>query len=317
MIKESLIYILLSVVVFLALYGVMNQFETRPESATPESYDENGLANVEVLPAYQLPSIKIPDKVTFAGEEVPLHDPDIRERLDRELHVNTFFHSNTIFILKRGNRWLPQIEEVLNQYGIPDDFKYLAVIESDLTNAVSAKEAVGFWQILKDTAKEFGLEVDNEVDERYDPIKSTEAAAKYLLRSYAKFGNWTNSAASYNSGMRGLERSIEEQGVASYYDLLLNTETARYVLRAIAVKLIFEQPEKFGFRLDKDQLYHMEKLREVKVSESIDNLRDFAFEQGINYKILKRHNPWLRKNTLTVKRNKTYTILVPEPSGDK
>jgi len=250
--------------------------------------------------------------VSFAGEPVPLDDPDVRERLDRELHVNAFWHSNTIFLLKRGNRWLPQIEEVIEANGIPGDLKYLAVIESDLTNVVSYRDAVGFWQLLKGTAKDYGMEVDNEVDERYNPVKSTEVACSYLKKAFEKFGSWTNAVASYNMGMRGLERSLDEQEVDSYYDLLLNEETARYVLRAVAVKLIFENPGEYGFNLSEDQLYKMEKLKQVEVSESIHNLTDFAFEQGINYKLLKRHNPWLRKNSLTVRRGKTYTILIPE-----
>lgn len=308
MFRDSIANVLLSLVVFLLLYGIMKPFEDEPDAA------EN-VTRVEVVPAYQLPSIRLPDTMIFAGEKVPLDDPDIRERLDRELHVNTFFHSNTIFLLKRGNRWLPEIEKILTEYGIPSDFKYLAVIESDLTNAVSPAEAVGFWQLLKGTAREYGLEVNNEVDERYDPLKSTEAAAKYLLRSYDKFGSWVNAAASYNMGMRGLEREIEDQKVDSYYDLLLNSETSRYVLRAVAVKIIFADPQKFGFKLEEDQLYQRADLRELVVTESIDDLTDFAFEHGINYKILKRYNPWLRKNSLSVRNDETYTILIPKING--
>ncbi len=306
MIKDSIAYILLAIVGFLLMYGVLKQFEPAEDEPPPV------LTRVEVAPAYELPSITIPSKITFAGEEVPLNDPDVRERLDRELHVNTFWHSHTIFLLKRGNRWLPQIEKVLLKNGIPSDFKYLPVIESDLTNAVSPSEAVGFWQLLKGTAKDFKLEVNNEVDERYNPIKSTEAACKYLNKAHEKFGTWTNTAASYNIGMRGLNNRLEEQGVDNYYDLLLNEETSRYVLRAIALKIIFEKPSAFGFNLTDAQLYQQEDLKELEVTETIDNLRDFAFKEGINYKILKRHNPWLRKNTLTVKSGKKYTILIPK-----
>ena len=303
MLKDSIAYILLSIVGFLLLYGVLQYFTPKEEQPV--------LTRVEIAPAYELPSITLPEKITFAGEEVPLNDPDVRERLDRELHVNTFWHSNTIFLLKRGNRWLPEIEKVLLENGIPADFKYLPVIESDLTNAVSPSEAVGFWQLLKGTAKDFGLEVDNEVDERYNPIKSTEAACQYLKKAHERFGTWTNTAGSYNIGMRGLENRLEEQGVDSYYDLLLNEETSRYVFRIIALKLIFEKPSAYGFNLTENQLYEMEELKEVEITESIDNLRDFAFQEGINYKILKRHNPWLRKNTLTVRSGQKYTILIP------
>ncbi len=266
----------------------------------------------EIKIEYGVPALEIPENVSFAGEPVPLNDPDVKERLDRELYVNTFWHSNTIFLLKRGNRWLPQIEKILDKYNIPADLKYLAVIESDLMNKRSPSDAVGFWQLLKGTAKDYGLEVDSEVDERYNPLKSTEVACKYLLKAHDKFGSWTDAAASYNIGMRGLQRTINKQGVKTYYELLLGEETSRYVFRAIAVKLIFEDPEKYGFYLGKDDLYHQEKLREITVSSSINNLREFAFEQGINYKLLKRYNPWLRKNTLSVRRGNTYNIVIPK-----
>ena len=266
----------------------------------------------EIKIEYGVPMLKIPAKVDFAGEPVPLNDPDVKERLDREMYVNTFWHSNTIFILKRGNRWLPQIEQVMEKYGIPSDLKYLTVIESDLMNKTSPSHAVGFWQLLKGTAKDYGLQVDNEVDERYDPIKSTVVACQYLKKAHDKFGTWTAAAASYNIGMRGLQRTIDKQGVKSYYELLLGEETSRYVFRAIAVKLIFEDPEKFGFYLGKKDLYQQEDLREVPVDKSIKNLREFAFDQGINYKLLKRYNPWMRKNTLTVRHGKTYDILIPK-----
>jgi len=265
----------------------------------------------EVRLTYGVMQLDVPERIEFAGERVPLEDPDVRERLDRELHVNTFWHSNTIFLLKRGNRWLPDIERIMSGYGIPDDIKYLAVIESDLLNVISPSDAVGFWQLLKDTAIEYGLEVNNEVDERYDPLKSTEAACKYLVKAHRKFGNWTNAAASYNIGMRGLQKGFDKQGVTSYYDLLVGAETARYIFRAIAVKLIFENPGTYGFHLDKQSLYNREKLKTVIIESSIPNLANFAAEQGVNYKILKRHNPWLRKNKLTVRHGKKYTILIP------
>ncbi|MCK5704964.1 MAG: lytic transglycosylase domain-containing protein, partial [Cyclobacteriaceae bacterium] len=182
----------------------------------------------------------------FAGERVPLEIPDVHERLDRELHVNTFWHSNTIFLLKRGHRWLPDIKMEFEKVGVPSDLMYLSVIESDLQNKISPSNAVGFWQLLKGTAKDFRLEVTNEVDERYHPMKSTDAAAIYLRKAYQKFGSWTNAAASYNIGRRGLDRALTKQAVTSYYDLLLGEETSRYVFRAIAIKLIFEHPEKYG-----------------------------------------------------------------------
>ena len=259
---------------------------------------------------YNAKSIPIPDSLTFAGEPVPLNIPDVRERLDRELHINSYWHNNTIFLIKKANRWLPQIEPILKEHGIPDDFKYLTAIEGSFRNDVSPMQAVGFWQIRKDAGKEFGLEINREVDERYDPLKSTVAACKYLRKAYDKFGSWTLVAASYNRGMSGLQRAIDNQQVDSYYDLLLNEETARYVFRILAIKEIIENPSKYSFQIDKDHLYEPEKVKYIEVTESIDDLVEFAKEQGINYKLLKRHNPWLRKDKLTVKKN-IYQIAIP------
>ena len=266
----------------------------------------------EVILSYGVPELEIPDTIYFAGERVPVEIPDVRERLDRELHVNTFWHSNTIFLLKRGNRWLPDIKKELEKVGVPADLMYLAVIESDLQNKISPSKAVGFWQLLQGTAKDFKLEVTNEVDERYHPIKSTGAAANYLRKAYQKFGTWTNAAASYNIGRRGLDREMKRQGVTSYYDLLLGEETSRYVFRAIAIKLIFENPEKYGFNFSDENLYHKEDLKEMEISASINNLRDWAFDNDINYKQLKRYNPWLRKNNLSVRNGKSYIFQIPK-----
>ena len=256
-------------------------------------------------------SIDLPEEVSFAGEPVPLTMPDVRESFDKELQINTYWHSNTLFLLKRANRWLPQIDSVLEKNGIPPDFKYLPLIESALLNDVSPKEAVGFWQILKTSGREFGLEITNEVDERYDPIKATVAACKYLKQAHGKFGSWTLTAASYNRGMSGVNRSLENQNVKSYYDLHLNDETSRYVFRIIAIKEIVENPQKYGFKLKQEHLYQREKLRHVQVKESIKDLIAFAQQQGINYKLLKRHNPWLRGERLTVRKGRSYLIAIP------
>jgi hypothetical protein len=268
--------------------------------------------NEVVVSSYKVPNIGIPDEVYFAGERVPIEIPDVRERLDRELHVNTFWHSNTIFLLKRGHRWLSEMEQIIEEHNIPTDLKYLAVIESDLQNKVSPSNAVGFWQLLKGTAQDYGLEVNSEVDERYHPLKSTAAACQYLKKAYARFGSWADAIASYNMGMRGLSRDMERQSVHSYYDLLLNEETSRYVFRAIAIKLIFENPSKYGFHLSEQDLYKRAELESVDVDQTIPDLRDFAFAHGINYKILKRYNPWLRKNRLGVGRGEEYTLLIPK-----
>ncbi len=260
------------------------------------------------LPAISFP---VPREITFAGEPVPLSIPDVHERLDKELQINCYLHSNTIFLIKRANRWFPQMEEILKKHGIPEDFKYLPLIESNLMNVISYKDAVGYWQILKDSGQELGLEITKEVDERYDPLKATEAACLYLKRSYRKFGNWTMVAASYNRGMGGVERALENQNEKSYYDLYLNDETSRYVFRILAIKEIAENPLRYGFAINPDHLYKPEPLRYVEVDETIKDLVVFAKKHGTNYKLLKRHNPWLREDRLTIRKGKKYSIAIP------
>ncbi|HEU0136267.1 MAG TPA: lytic transglycosylase domain-containing protein, partial [Flavobacterium sp.] len=237
---------------------------------------------------------------------------DVKERFDRELLVNANLHASTLLIIKRANRAFPVIEPILKKYNIPDDFKYLAVIESGLVNAVSSAGARGIWQFMPATAKEKGMEVSEEVDERYHLEKSTEAACKYLLESKAKFGNWTLAAAAYNGGNAGVGRQIEMQKVNNYYDVLLTEETARYVFRILALKEIMKNPELFGFKLEPSELYENLPTRKIEVRTSIPNLADYALAQGINYKILKIHNPWLREKQLTNPSGKTYVIEIPE-----
>lgn len=266
----------------------------------------------EIAPGFLARSYDLPTRATFAGEPVPLEYADVRERLDREIHVNSYFHSSTIFLIKRANQWLPAIAEILAAEGIPEDMKYIAVIESGLQNVISPSKAVGFWQILRPTAKELGLEVNNEVDERYDPIKSTYAAAAYLRESHQKFGTWTNAAASYNVGRRGLSRVMEQQKVDNYYFLDINEETSRYIFRAIALKLILDNPKKYGFEIAPEHLYELEPLEEIEVTETIDDLAAWAIDQGINYKLLVRYNPWLRQNKLTIRNGESYTIRLPK-----
>lgn len=271
----------------------------------------------DLIPSYKAFIIKVPDQVEFAGETISLDEPDLKERLDRELHVNANWHSNTILLIKKANRWLPQIAEILKENGIPEDFKYIPAIESGLEeHARSPKDAIGFWQLLKGTAKDYDLEVNKEVDERYDPIKSTEAACKYLKKAYEKFGSWANVAASYNIGMRGFERRLEEQRVNSYFDVLINDETARYLFRVLAVKMILENPEAFGFYIPEEQLYSQPELKAVTVTESIDDLVEFAHQHNITYKTLKRYNPWLRDDELTVKK-KTYKIMISQDPAEE
>lgn len=262
--------------------------------------------------SFKVYGLEIPDQLTFAGEPVPLDLFDIKESLDRELLSNTYFHSQTIRLIKMANRYFPQIEPVLKKNLVPDDFKYLAVAESGLTQAVSPAQAVGFWQLLKGTAQEYGLEVNAQVDERYHVAKSTDVACQYLIDSYQKYGNWTMSAASYNAGRRGMDRQIERQNKENYYDLLLNEETARYLYRVLAFKLIFEDPEAYGFTISKKDLYPEIPVYLVKVDSAVANWADFADSYDTNYKILKFLNPWLRDSKLANPSNRQYEILIPQ-----
>ena len=261
---------------------------------------------------YKIFAVDIPKDISFAGEAVPLDVFYVRESLDRELLVNTYWHNKTVLLFKRANRWFPVIEPILSEYGIPDDFKYLAVIESGLSNAVSPSGAVGFWQFLKGTAKDYGLEVDKDVDERYHVQKSTEAACRYFRDSYEKFGDWTLVAAAYNAGKRRITESLEEQAENSYYDLLLSEETGRYVFRILALKTIFDNPTQYGFFLREKDFYPPIPVKTVKVDKDIKDFVAFAKEHDISYKVLKMFNPWLRDKKLNVKRGKTYLISIPE-----
>lgn len=252
-----------------------------------------------------------PTEVDFAGEKAPLQISDVRERLDRELLINANLDATTALIIKRANRVFPIIEPILAKYGVPDDFKYLAVIESGLVNAVSSAGARGVWQFMPETAKEKGMEVNDVVDERYHLEKSTEAACRYLLVAKEKFGSWTLAAASYNGGMNGINKRIEEQKVNNYYDLALTEETSRYVFRILALKEIMRQPAKYGFSIYSSDLYTRIPTKKVPVDSSITDLTGFAISQGINYKILKIHNPWLRDKKLVNPNKKRYEIEIP------
>jgi membrane-bound lytic murein transglycosylase D len=257
-------------------------------------------------------SVDIPDFVAFAGEPAPLGRFDVKEAFDRELLVNSYFHSQTLRLIKLAPRYFNMIEPILKEKGIPDDFKYLAVAESGLNpRAVSPAGAVGLWQFLRGTAREYGLEVNSEVDERYHIEKSTYAACDYMLEAFKKYGNWTMVAASFNAGMNGISRQIERQKNCSYYNLLLGQETQRYVFRILALKLILEDPAKYNFDVPEKEKYPDILTKEIKIYGRVDNFADFAHEQGINYKLLKDFNPWLRDNYLTNKYKREYTIKIP------
>ena len=236
---------------------------------------------------------------------------DAKERLDMELLSNSYYHSSTLQYLKRANQFFPVIEHILKEHGIPDDFKYLAVAESGLLINSSHAGASGYWQFMKLAAKEYGLEVNDEVDERYHLEKATIAACKYLKWLHHKFGSWTDASAAYNVGPTAYKRQQESQRESSFYDLNLNTETARYVFRLIAIKEIMSRPNDFGFFLDDEELYQpLDDYYEVQVDQSVPNWGDWAHKHGITYRELKRYNPWLRDNHLTVIKNK-YQVKVP------
>ena len=253
----------------------------------------------------------IPESADFAGEPMPLGFFDVRESLERELIVNMNFHSSTLQYLKRISRYFPVIEPVLAANNIPDDFKFLSLIESDFMNKVSPKGATGFWQFMKGAAGDCGLEVNTEVDERYHIEKSTIAACKYLNDAYKTFGNWTMVAASYNMGVGGLNNQVKRQKCDYYYDLLLNEETMRYLYRIVAVKTIMNNPEKYGFHVPDHEKYQAVPYTEVEVKTAIANWTDFAFKHKTNYKMLKYLNPWLRDTKLTNAARKTYIIKIP------
>ena len=260
---------------------------------------------------YQIYALDLPSEISFANERCPLERQDIAERFDRELHINTYWRSNTLLLMKRINRWFPMIERVFKNEGIPDDFKYLAIAETMLQNLESPAGAGGFWQLLPATARELGLEVNEEVDERYDQLKATYAAAKYLKRAKKRFGSWTNVAASYNRGMNGYHRALKKQKVNNFYDLKLNQETARYVFRILAFKEIIEHPDKYGFTIKRKQYYPAVKTTKLKIDSAITDLVDFAHTQGITYKTLRVHNPWIKNYSITNKNHKTYVFMIP------
>jgi membrane-bound lytic murein transglycosylase D len=264
---------------------------------------------------YGIKSFKLPENVTFAGERMPLDNFDTRESLEREILISAYRHSSTILIIKRANRYLPVIEKILKKNSIPDDFKYMVAAESEYSNMISPAGATGFWQIMPETGKEEGMEINTVIDERYDVEKSTQFACDYFLKSYEKYGNWTLAAASYDGGRTGLDEQIDIQNQHNYYDLLLNEETARYIFRVVAYKLIISDPARYGFNIGRDELYPEMKYYEVKVDTAVSSFSAFAAKFGTNYKMLKLLNPWLRKPYLTQKPNKEYIIKIPADGG--
>ena len=261
---------------------------------------------------YRIISPPVPDELYFCGERVPMDNFEVYERIDRELIVNTYFHSATILAMKRANRWFPVVEPILEANGTPDDMKYLMIAESGITNAISPAGATGYWQFMEEAALKYGLEVDSEVDERYNMEKATEAACRYLNEAYDLFGSWTMAAASYNTGIENVQKQIERQKAKNYYNLVFSEETLRYIARAVTIKEIMNNPEKYGFNIKRNELYNPLPYKLVQVNGPVDDLADFAVGYGINYRILKLYNPWLRDNVLKNKDRKVYSIKIPE-----
>ena len=260
---------------------------------------------------YGIFAIVQPKGLNFAGEEIPIYSSEIWERIDKELLKNTYWQSNTMLYFKKAHKYFPVIESILKEYNIPDDFKYLAVIESGLDNVVSPAGAAGFWQIMKGTGREYGLEINKEIDERYNLEKATVVACKYLQEAYNKFGTWTMAAASYNMGKNGIGRKIEEQASNNYYNLYLNSETSQYIFRIIAVKEIMRNPKKYGFMFREKDLYTMPNFKTIEVDSTIPDLSNFAKLYAVNYKLLKQFNPWLRSISLPDESRKKYRLKIP------
>ena len=266
---------------------------------------------------YQVKYPFIPNQVYFCDELVPLNQEDIYERLEKEMIVNTYWHSKTLLTYKRSKKYFPIIEKILKEYNIPDDIKYLVVAESGLENATSPAGAKGFWQFMKKTGQQYNLEISSEVDERYNLEKSSIAACEYLQYLYNMFNDWTLAAAAYNMGENALKRNIKKQKVDNYYDLKLNNETSRYIFRIVAIKTIFEEPENYGFFISNHDFINHPDTYKINITKNIENLAEYALSIGLNYKILKNYNPWILNNKIIVNEGRSYTLLLPEKEAVK
>jgi hypothetical protein len=306
MIRKVTFVITLFSIVFLTHFFISSTYTSNSDTVHQQGFNSK----------YNVYSVLKPDNLKFANENIPESTFDVWERLDKELLKNIYWQSNTLLYFKRANKYFPIIEEILEKNNIPSDFKYLALIESGFEYKVSPSGAAGFWQIMKGTAREYGLEVNYAIDERYHLIKSTEAACKYLQKAYNKFGSWTLAAASYNMGINGVQRQVKKQNTNNYFNLYLNDETSRYVFRIIVIKEIMENPRKYGFVFRQNDLYSYPSVKQIRVDSTINNLYSFAQENDINYKILKRFNPWLRTSKLPDESRRVYYIDVPEKSEE-
>ena len=306
MIRKVTFVISVFLIVFLTHFFISSTYTSNSDTVHQQGFNSK----------YNVYSVLKPDNLKFANENIPESTFDVWERLDKELLKNIYWQSNTLLYFKRANKYFPIIEEILEKNNIPSDFKYLALIESGFEYKVSPSGAAGFWQIMKGTAREYGLEVNYAIDERYHLIKSTEAACKYLQKAYDKFGSWTMAAASYNMGINGVQRQVKKQNTNNYFNLYLNDETSRYVFRIIVIKEIMENARKYGFVFRQNDLYSYPSVKQIRVDSTINNLYSFAQENDINYKILKRFNPWLRTSKLPDESRRVYYIDIPEKSEE-
>ena len=293
-------------IVFTLVFAIKSNNDSKSAPSTPPSI-ENAATGLKAV----VTSLPIPNDLNFAGEPVPLDEQEVLERVDREFLVNTYWQSNALLLMKRSQKYFPVMRPILDFYGIPEDFLYLAVAESGLESLRSPAGAAGFWQLMKGTAKDYSLEVNNNVDERYHVEKATEVACKYILKAKEKFGSWTLAAAAYNAGNRGIYRQLEKQQATNYYDLLLGQETGRYVFRILALKTIMNDPISYGFVLNDIDYYKLTPTKQIEIDKPLKNLSDFARSHGISYKILKRHNSWLRQGHLNNRSRKKYQIEIP------
>lgn len=292
------------VLVFGILMGVFFiLFLSNKEIQKQEIVMKNDSTNVN---NFNLP--KLPDTLFLFEEKIPLEISDVKEKFDNELMVNNYWHTQTFRFLKISNRYFPEVEPILKKYGIPDDMKYLLLAESGLRNVTSPSGAKGYWQFMKKTALEYNLEITNDVDERYNLEKSTIAACKYLKKAYNRFDSWILAAAAYNMGSGGLSKQIKRQKTNDYFLLHLNSETARYIYRIVAIKSIMKFAKVYGFNYEKSDLYPPFAYNIYQVDSSINNLIDFSKEINTNYKLLKKVNPWLISGKLINPTQKKYII---------
>jgi len=303
--KRSILYFLSGLMIGIVVVTGIALKKAEPGTTSVE-------VNADGRPQYKWYAPMLPSGIDFCGEVVPLDRWDVREKLDRELLVNSYLHGSQLYILKLSGRYFPIIEERLKANGVPDDFKYVCIAESSLQqNALSGVGAASFWQFMKDTGPRYGLEINDEVDERFNVVKATDAACKYFKDAYARFGTWTAAAASYNCGQAGYQNQCDFQQATNYYDLIFPDETNRYVYRILALKHLLSHARSFGLFIEPSDLYPPLKSRVVIVDKTIDNLTDFAKENGTSYKMLKIYNPWLRAHKLTVRTGKSYNIELP------